>query len=308
MTNNDSYQSIGVNHSAAKDRGLLTNYSRVVNDLNDAFHHNYNQAIQCSYETLGRRNTPIIVVSGDHVTLFFDGKQETVSIIPDLYQKVKSISHVSFGIYITLANNRIGSLADDVRADLTEQLMLIERGLSILEKLEIPNDFISLQRNTLTTAAEIVRDVLDKGVIEEEPLLKFGRSSAILYLDNAALAARLELDALHKVISRWQNQVGPVSWKKVYVVICAAHQARYRETTKQYFQRLLDESEGLGANFENRVIYAEQIHDNEAALQLLARHLVDQRTSKSLFGDRTRLQEDLMSDGAAEYLKVLFAH
>ncbi|MFN2107707.1 MAG: hypothetical protein ACK2UJ_22710 [Candidatus Promineifilaceae bacterium] len=307
MTDNDIHQSNGVNHTIINDHSSLTNYTCVINDLNDAFHHNYSKAIQYSYESLGRRDTPTIIVSGDHVTLYFDGKQETVLIIPDLYQRVKSISHVSFGIYVTLANNGFGPLVDAVRADLTDQLDLIEKGLSILEKLDIPHEFISIQRDTLITAAEIVRDVLDKGAIEEEPLLEFGRASAPLYLDNAALAARLELDALHKVISRWQEQVGPVSWKKIYVVICAAHQARYRETTKQYFQRLFHESEGLGANFENRVIYAEHIHDNEAALQLLARHLVDQRTSIALFGQRTRLQEDLMSDGAAEYLKALFA-
>jgi hypothetical protein len=307
MINNDVHQSNGVDHRADKNRSSLTNYTRVINDLNDAFHHNYSRAVQYSYESLGRKDTPTIVVSGDHVTLFFDGKQETALIIPDLYQQVKSISHVSFGIYVTLANNGFGPLVDDMRSDLTDQLDLIEQGLLLLGKLGIQNELISLQHDTLISAAEIVRDVLVKGIIEEESLLEFGRASAPLYLDNAALAARLELDALHKVISHWKEQLGADSWKKVYVVICAAHQARYRETTKQYFQRLFHESEGLGANFENRVIYAEHIHDNEAALQLLARHLVDQRTSLALFGDRTRLQEDLMSDGAAEYLKILFA-
>ena len=38
---------------------------------------------------------------------------------------------------------------------------------------------------------------------------------------------------------------------------------------------------------------------------LLARHLVDQRASVDLFGSCTRLQRDLMSDGAHEYLVEL---
>lgn len=306
MTDNDTQKAHGADQTAENGRNSLEYYTRVINDLNEAFHHNYSQAIQKSRESLGRRDTPAIIVSQDHVTLFHDGKQETVSIIPNLYQQAKSISHVSFGIYVTLANNGFGPLAEDVRADLTYQLELIEQGLMILEKLEIPSDFVTLQRDTLNTAADIVRAVLQTGIIEEDRVLEFGRVSAPLYLDNAALAARLELDELHEVVGRWQEQIGPEDWQNVYAVICAAHQARYRETTKQYFQRLLHEQEGLGANFENRVVYAEHIHDNDAAMQLLARHLVDQRTSIALFGDRTRLQEDLMSDGAAEYLQVLF--
>jgi hypothetical protein len=307
MTGNGINQLDEVKQMADDDHTTLDYYTRVINDLNEAFHHNYSQAIQRSYESLGQRDTPAIVVSGDHVTLFHDGKQETVSIIPELYQQVKSISHVSFGIYVTLANNGFGPLADDIRADAAYQLDLIEQGLDILDILAIPAGFVALQRDTLTAAAAIVRDVLESGRIDREQFLAFGRTSAPLYLDNAALAARLELDQLHEVIGRWRKQLGPDAWEKVYVVICAAHQARYRETTKQYFQRLFHEAEGLGANFENRVVYAEHIHDNEAALQLLARHLVDRRTSVALFGDPTRLQEDLMSDGAADYLRVLLA-
>ena len=43
----------------------------------------------------------------------------------------------------------------------------------------------------------------------------------------------------------------------------------------------------------------------KAAMDLLARHLVDQRASVDLFGSCTRLQRDLMSDGAREYLAEL---
>jgi hypothetical protein len=290
---------------SSENADLFNNYSRVINNLNEAFHHNYSLAIQKSYERLGLRHTPVIIVSGDHVTLFHDGKQEMVSIIPTLYQQVKSISHVSFGIFVTLADNGFGPLAEKARADLTHQLALIHQGLEFLDQLAIPSEFVALQRDTLNSAADVVGDILESGVVEEETLKAFAEVSAPLYLENAALAARLELDALHRVIGRWRGQLGPEEWENVYVVICAAHQARYRETTRQYFQRLFHEMVSADANYENRVIYAEHIHDNDAALHLLARHLVDQRASIVLFGDRTRLQEDLMSDGAAEYLQIL---
>ena len=53
---------------------------------------------------------------------------------------------------------------------------------------------------------------------------------------------------------------------------------------------------------EDRVIYAEHVQEPKAAMDLLARHLVDQQASNDLFGTSTRLQQDLMSDGAEEYL------
>lgn len=53
---------------------------------------------------------------------------------------------------------------------------------------------------------------------------------------------------------------------------------------------------------EDRVIYAEHIDEPKAALDLLARH---RRASIDLFGSSTRLQRDLMSDGATSYIEEL---
>jgi hypothetical protein len=289
-----------------EDDDLIQTYSRVIGDLNEAFHTNYKQAIMKRYESLGQHHTPAIIVSGDHVTLYYDGEQEKVLIIPALYQQVKSISHLSFGIYVMLVSNGYGPLAEGLRPQLANQLNLLNQGDAVLDQLNIPPEFVALQRNTLRSAAKVLSDVLDRGVVEEDRVKEFGRISAPLYLENAALAARLELDELHRVIGRWKEQVDPAVWRKVYVVICAAHQARYRETTRQYFQRLFHEHESIDARDENRVIYAENVYDNEAALQLLARHQVDQKISIALFDDRKRLQEDLMADGAAAYLEILF--
>ena len=46
--------------------------------------------------------------------------------------------------------------------------------------------------------------------------------------------------------------------------------------------------------------------DVNSALDLLARHIVDQRASNLLFGDRRRLQEDLLADAASKEVRKLF--
>jgi len=51
--------------------------------------------------------------------------------------------------------------------------------------------------------------------------------------------------------------------------------------------------------------YAEGVFDTDGAKDLLARHIIDQRASTMFFGDRHRLQEDLLADAATAYLKEL---
>lgn len=280
-------------------------YESEIKELNQAFHHSYNHLIHDTHETLGKQDTPVIIMFGDRVMLFHDDKKEEAEVIPDLYHRVKAISHVSFGVYITLANNGYGEVKDENREDLGHKKTLIEKALAILDDEPIPANYMGVQRKTLQNALAIIDDVLSSGRVEEARVRAFGKENVPLYLENAALGSILELDVLHARVMKWKDQIGPSNWKEIYVVICAGHQGRYREASKQYFQRLLHEQESLGADKEDRVIYAEHIHDVDAALDLLARHIIDQRASIELFNDPHRLQQDLMSDGAAAYLNKL---
>jgi hypothetical protein len=280
-------------------------YEGAITDLNQSFHESYNNLIHRTFEKLGKENTPVIIMSHEEVMLFHRGEQETINVIPKLYHQLKGIGHVSFGVYVTLADNGYGELREDIRRNLEHQKNLIERGLSYLDIEPLPMKYMPTQRKILETALEIIDQVLDSGRVVEEQVVEYGRKSAPWYLEGAAISARLEIDELHKTVMNWKEQMGEENWENIHVVVCAAHQGRYREATLQYFQKLLGEEEGLAAEMENRVIYAEHIDEIKAAMDLLARHMVDQRASIDLFGSCTRLQRDLMSDGAREYLKEL---
>jgi len=280
-------------------------YEGAITDLNQSFHESYNNMIHHTFEKLGKEHTPVIIMAHEEVMLFHRGKQETINVIPKLYHQLKGIGHVSFGVYVTLADNGYGQLRDDIRENLEGQKYLIERGLSFLDIEPLPMKYMPTHRKMLETALEIINQVLDDGMVIEEKVLEYGQKSAPWYLEGAAIGARLEIDELHQTVMGWKEQMGEENWENIHVVVCAAHQGRYREATLQYFQILLHEQEGLAAEMEDRVIYAEHIDEPKAAMDLLARHLVDQRASIDLFGSCTRLQRDLMSDGAREYLVEL---
>ena len=280
-------------------------YDDVISDLNQAFHYGYNQLVQETHAKLGAKGNPVIIMFGDKVKLFHNGKQETVEVIPELYHRIKSISHVSFGVYITMVSHGYGELKESVRISLELAKDMIDDALQVISDMAIPEEYMQTQVQTLENACEAIDDVLESGIVEKAFVEKFGKENAPLYLDNAAFGAKLELDRLHDAVSGWREKMDDNDWDSVYVVICAGHQARYRELTRQYFQKLLKEEDGMGAGLEKRVIYAEHIHDEDAALDLLARHINDQEASRTFFGDKLRLQQDLMSEGAADYLKEL---
>src|SRR5215510_2414387 len=54
------------------------------------------------------------------------------------------------------------------------------------------------------------------------------------------------------------------------------------------------------ARFENRVVYAESIRDIPAALDLLARHIIDQEASILFFDHAARLQRDLLTNASIQ--------
>ena len=283
--------------------GSYDPYENVISELNNSFHHSYNLLIHKKVEALGQAETPVIVLESDTAILLWNGKKESVAIIPDLYHKVKSIGHVSFGLYITLQNNGIGTISKELSADLAHQKELIEKALDILNEENIPAYFMAIHRKILKNANNIISEVLDKGKISNSWAEIFAHENSPLFLEGAKLGVALELDVLDDVVMNWKSQMSSAQWDALFVVICSGHQSRYRNASLQYFDMILKQEEGAGARMEDRIVYGENIHGLDAAIDILARHLMDQQSSLDLFGSKTKLQEDLMADAAEAYLK-----
>jgi hypothetical protein len=154
----------------------------------------------------------------------------------------------------------------------------------------------------LCRARALVDRVLAEGVVDFDRLQEHIRALASHAFETAQLAVCIELEQLHALLGRWRNDLGERRWAGLYVVICGAHQPRYREAACQYFGQLLHEAEGSAAEREDRRSMARLRHRSSH----YARHIVDQRASDLLFGDRRRLQEDLLADAASTEVRKLF--
>ena len=113
----------------------------------------------------------------------------------------------------------------------------------------------------LCRARTLVDRVLAEGVIDFERLQENVRALASHALGTAQLAVCIELEQLHALLGRWRNNLGERRWASLYVVVCGAHQPRYREAACQYFGRLLHQPEGSGAEREDRLVYGEGLCD-----------------------------------------------
>jgi hypothetical protein len=101
------------------------------------------------------------------VILYHNGKEEKINVIPKLYHQIKGIGHVSFGVYVTLANNGYGPLRSDIREDLENKRELIERGLKYLEFDPLPMKYVKSQRQILESALDMISWVLAADRVEE---------------------------------------------------------------------------------------------------------------------------------------------
>lgn len=277
--------------------------SGALGEANQDFHESYNQLVADHLKQLGQE-VPVIVVTGDHLNLLSNGNKQAEPFIPDRYHELKAISHVAFGLQLTLMANGEGALSDATAGRLRDKLARIQGSTDGFPD-DLPDEALQSLKAVLEHSKAMIDTVLATSAVSNESVIEYARNVAPYLLKNAGFAVRLELNRIHETVSTWREQLGESKWQQLCVVIMGGHQPRYRDATKQYFQRLLHEAAGSDAEFENRMLYGEGLRDIDAALDMLARHMIDQDASSMFFGNRNRLQEDLLADVATEYLKVL---
>ena len=272
--------------------------------INGSFHETYTRLVDQVLSQLGE-SIPVILLIGDDATLLCDGGEQHGQVIPARYHELKALAHLAFGVQLTLMANGSGRLTELTASELHQKRAHIREAQAAANSTSF-SVTMKAPDELLCRACALVDRVLAEGAVDFERLQDHVRALASHALETAQLAVCIELEQLHALLGRWRNDLGEKHWAGLYVVICGAHQPRYREAACQYFGRLLHQREGYGAEREDRLVYGEGLCDVDAALDLLARHIVDQRASNLLFGDRRRLQEDLLADAASAEVRKLF--
>lgn len=274
--------------------------------LNNQFHADYNKLVQKTISYLGDSTHPIIVFKGDSLLLTYRNIRKPVRVIPEQYHQLKAISHVPLTIFTMVSTWPEGKLSDTNTLRLQSYKSTIQTLDKELNAYSFSSSLLSRQHDILVKTLRFIELLQQEGSYEESDRNRFASSIHQVLLEDADEAARLELTELHQAVQDWLNTVDSSYIKNLYVVIGSSHQARYRQVAVQYFEKILNEKTSVTALFENKLVYAESVFDEAGCLSTLARHIIDQEIAQQFFGNKYRMQRDLMSDAATKYIKELF--
>jgi len=247
------------------------------------------------------KSDPVIVVQFDDLHLIRPSGTRTERFTPPIYHEYKAISHIPLTLYVKLARH-VGRPFDKAMLDwLTGYLKQVQAvGASLDGRAGWSPDQIRLHKSIVDASVRFIEKIGGAEQASDDDLTHYVRAMRPLLLASADAAARVQLDGLHALVTKWRQELGP-HWSHTDVVVLGPKQPRVGNVQYEYFKR------AMGPNAEGRRLwYAEGIFDKDGGLTLFGTILVDRGASLAFFGNPTRLERDLLADGAAKHLAKLF--
>jgi hypothetical protein len=298
-------------HSAAEPpRQAAAETPEPLTELNGLFHQLYAGTRDAYISRLGTEERPVLLMSGT-LTLHWKGQATKYPVLGPRYHALKSISHTVLATYVALLGGSGSPLSEETKGRLQRLREIIPAVQGALEdprssvRAAIPTELVGEQYTLLREAEALLAEALTQDRPSAERLARFAQAVRPAIVTNARAAARDEVDQLHQQVTAIRGLLGPEAWKRVVVVISTARQARSREVSLQYFERVLGEPvAGEGASRESRIVVLEAFGSRKP-LEVMGIHELDQDIAAGLLGDRFLLQSDLLGPYAAEYLRQL---
>ena len=269
--------------------------------INRNFHQDYDRLVEATIQEIKGGSSPTIIGLGDEFILYSRGNRSQVQVIPPRFHQLKAVGHVALGVYVALSDYEADGVSPDEMTMIHQDRDLIQQAHDALDS----GQGIIIQKKILQLSVTYLNKVLNEKHISTVGLQNYAKEVSPFLMQGAYLASKSQLDLVHENVNSWRGELSSEEWAKLKVVICSSHQPRSGELVSQYFRRILNEKATPGALGEDKIIYAESVFSEEKAINVLARHIIDQKAGQAFFNDRFRLQKDLLSDATSEYLDKL---
>ena len=235
--------------------------------VNEAFHDAYAAAREARED-----DAPVLVLLADELVAHWKGRRAHV-VRPRSFHAIKAISHAPIALYALL---RAGRDPADLRAR-----------LDAAELDEVP---AGAARDDCAETLRQTRTAMASG--------EFPRSLGPLLYRLTLHATELHLDALDRAVNGELARLDARERARLQVVVTGDHQARSRSLGMQYFAKRLPKGDPAG----ERILYAEGITEEKAAIDLVALQRLDREGAEMFVGDPSRRQSDVLGEAAAEVL------
>ena len=234
---------------------------------------------------------PLMVRIDREIVFFRDRTRSSAQILDEEYDRLKALCHLPIALFLWASPRAGGELSTGDRE------LLDKMGAeTIAARADGARGAGSCEVALLEACAQFVRSATQAGAVREQDLSALERTTEAPIRACILAATRRELHNLHTRVTAWTADLEPREWEELRVVVCAGHQARYRQSTKSYFLRLFDECHGEGASGEQRVIYAENCRTEDEALDLVATHLLDREIGATFLDSPLALQQDVLGE------------
>jgi hypothetical protein len=265
--------------------------------VNEQFHEAYDGA-----KTEAEYESPVFVLLADTLIACCRGVRTELRYTPDAFVLLKSISHAPVSLYAELQR---GDWPEEVSSASRQRLEKLQKLVVQTQKrlqedatrVALTEDASRDVRAILQTCATMLETAV--GGTTRESLEQFARDVGPVLQRLMHEATRLQLDSLHECVERALAPLSAKDRASLQVVVTGDHQARSRSLGMQYFKLRLREP----TDSEERVAYAEGVTDEKEAFELVGLRRLDHAVAAAFFGDRKRLQRDLLGDSAEELLR-----
>jgi quinol monooxygenase YgiN len=247
---------------------------------------------------------PIYVeMLGNNLVLHRNGQEESVRVLPDIYHALKDVAHVPFVTYLELApiakSDGVVSSAQISELQTLSEKIVSARGA--LRTGNFNNVQLPRQQQLIDVSLDLLRQTMKTQKISQSSLETFAKQMGPLMMESSNEAGCYQVQEMHAQMMRWKKTMTSDEWNNLIAINKSGHQPRYRNVATQYFGWLFNAPAPKWAypGESMRVIYAESQPKTQSVEDELVSILIDADVSTAFLGDRWRLSEDVLSDGAA---------
>jgi hypothetical protein len=240
---------------------------------------------------------PLIVVELDNLILIHSDRRIESKVVPPVYHRLKAISHIPLAIYVSLAPFGPAPLDAGRLEALRRFESQVSAVLGALDAAGLSAEQSRRSRLLLEQCRLFLDGVVSTGRYDPAALQAVTKAAGPLVLANASDAARAQIDAYHAQVCAWRQQFELSDLSRLRVLVLGMQMPRKHNVAVQYFAKLM----GL-ADESRRLVYAEELSGEQQGLNLLATHQLDSELSEAFFGNRDRMEIDLLGNAASVYL------
>lgn len=244
---------------------------------------------------------PAFLVLPDRLVLYRRGVRQEWSLVPPTFNDLKTIAHVTLGLFAILSPSNGAPLNADDAVALRRYQELIGGARSAIQRSELSDDQRRRQEQILSASQALAARALADGHMGAGDLTAFCRNMRPLVDANITEAVHAYLDELNRRMTAALPLLDAGERNDYLVIASGVHQARIDNAAMQYFNRLMRDPPTI----QQRLMYAENVFDEAGALHLLGIHGMARRVGDAYFDDRYYMNRDLFAPAAAAYVPTL---